>query len=71
MADEGMSWSEAQDLAAVVQEATARLIGVQVEVKPEDIFFVVAVRRATPGDSYWLRDEDDWQWLGPRILEAE
>lgn len=67
MADEGMSEGEAQALAVVVKGATED----GVEVRAEDAYFVVGVLRAVPGDSFTLRDEQDWQWLGPRIRDAE
>jgi 16S rRNA U1498 N3-methylase RsmE len=67
MADEGMSEDEAKALAAMVRRVT----GHDVEVQAEEAYFVVEVRRAVPGDSFTLRDGQDWQWLGRRIRETE
>jgi hypothetical protein len=67
MAEQGMSKDGAHALAAEVTQATRHVV----EVLPEDDYFVVDVRRAVPGDSWTLRDEEDWRWLGPRIREAE
>jgi hypothetical protein len=66
-ADEGMSEGEAKSLAIEVGRATEH----DVEVLAADDDFVVKVRRALPGDSWTLRDEQDWQAFGPRILTAE
>jgi len=61
----GMSENEAKSLAVVVR----RVLGHDVEVRAEDAYFVVEVRR-TLGDSYAglyrLRDNQDWQWLSKR-----
>ena len=62
-----MSEGEAQSLAVAVKQATQH----EVEVCAEDAYFVVEVRRAVPGDSFTLRDEQDWEWLGPRIRDTE
>jgi 16S rRNA U1498 N3-methylase RsmE len=67
MADEGVSEDEAQALASVVRRQTDH----DVEVLPADGCLVVEVRRARPGDSFTLRDAQDWQWLKPRICESE
>jgi 16S rRNA U1498 N3-methylase RsmE len=52
-----MSEDEAQALASVVRRQTDH----DVEVLPEDGCFAVEVRRARPGDSFTLRDAQDWQ----------
>ena len=52
-----MSEDEAQALASVVRRQTDH----DVEVLPEDGCFVVEVRRARPGDSFTLREAQDWQ----------
>ena len=57
VADEGMSEDEAQALASVVRRQTDP----DVEVLPEDGRFAVEARRARPGDSFTLRDAQDWQ----------
>ncbi len=67
MADEGMSEDEAQALAVVVRQAAEHVV----EVQPDDHNFVVVVRRAVPGDSFMLYDEQDWQWLEQRIREPQ
>ena len=64
-AEIGMSEDEAKWLAFVVR----RVLGHDVEVRAEDAYFVVEVRRIV-GDShaglYTLRDNQDWQWLSKR-----
>jgi 16S rRNA U1498 N3-methylase RsmE len=62
-----MSEDEANALAVEISRTT----GHDVEVLAEDDFFLVEVRRAVPGDSWTLRDEQDWQAFGQRIRTTE
>jgi hypothetical protein len=62
----GMSLVEAKALAWTVEGAapSARLV-----VEPEGRYWVVQVTRSSAG-VFWLRDEDDWAWLRPRICKS-
>ena len=69
-ADTGMAEAKAKSLAVVVR----RMTGHDVEVRAEDAYFVVEVRRAmgdSYGDLYTLRDRQDWQWLSKRTRKIE
>ena len=61
-----MTQAKAKSLAGVVRRVT----GHDVEVRAEDSSFVVDVRRAVAGDSYTLRETQDWQWLSKRTHKA-
>jgi len=58
-----------EDLAKSLAVVVRRMTGHDVEVRAEDAYFVVEVRR-TVSDSYaglyTLRDVQDWQWLSKR-----
>jgi hypothetical protein len=60
-----MSRQEAESLAHTVRDAVS---AAHVLVRPDDAEWAVEV--STPrGGSFWLRDEDDWEWLRPQIIE--
>jgi hypothetical protein len=58
-----------EDLAKELAVVVRRMTGHDVEVRAEDAYFVVEIRR-TVGDSYAgtyvLREVQDWQWLSKR-----
>jgi hypothetical protein len=60
--DEGMTETQATELARVVRDETTH----SVSVEPDEGAFIVVVRRSI-GDSWILRDEQDWAWLAERI----
>ena len=58
----GTSRSEAQALANLVLESIPHAV----TVEPEDGFFVVVIKKES-GDTWSVRDQDDWAWLKDRI----
>jgi hypothetical protein len=57
-----MSLPEAQALAERVRAATPHTVSVEAE----DPYFVVVVAKAS-GDTWTVRDEQDWDWMHDRI----
>lgn len=57
-----MTEAQATELATVVLDETTHAVSVE----PEEGAFIVVVRRSI-GDSWILRDEQDWLWLAEQI----
>ncbi|MHA3703120.1 hypothetical protein ACXR2U_13155 [Jatrophihabitans sp. YIM 134969] len=68
--DAGMSREEASQLADQVRETTGLD---DIEVGAQDGFYVVHVVTVSPGarNVFTLHDENDWDWLRPRIVGLE
>jgi hypothetical protein len=57
-----MTQDEAQTLAERVRGVTPHTVS----VKAEDAYFVVVVTKGS-GDTWTVRDEQDWAWMRERI----